>query len=376
MNYLQYGFRFFYHCFAVFDKEVIAEYRDDFKRYDRADLVLVYGYIDHEHGFSFDVLALSCMKDGRIEAIELRPENKRIILRARDVAEEDVSVIENDAQFKEYFARYISDIAENHEQNEGILETRDMAFLDDLRDPYNIDDVEAYLFKEGLDPEISHIRIEGHGEHYLIGVLLEEPEQNFDYHKGEEVVFAMKRTQDETWMAICDLNPTKTLKRSDLEGGILLKEAIAAFARERNQANLLEVLELLRDSTVIIPCNAVFSQDDQNNIEKIIEEADDDPESLTGKTIVNKDQIRLVPDILENEGNYYFPVFSDSEVMGEYGEHFSHVEAPFLSAITLARNADKKLSGIVVNAFSEAFILDDDLINAVTRLKTRIVEDD
>ena len=41
--------------------------------------------------------------------------------------------------------------------------------------------------------------------------------------------------------------------------------------------------------------------------------------------------------------------------MGEYGEHFSKVEMPFLRAINLARNNEKQVKGIVINAFSEPF---------------------
>ena len=375
MNYSNAGFRFFYHRFTVFDKKIIADHKDEYKEFEKADGVITYGYIDHEKGFTFDATGLVKKENENIILIEKQPKNIRTIIRAEAISKEEAVFINDDEQFVETFKEQIENINSTYENNKELEDTREMSFLDDLRDLYCIDDVQVYLFKEELDPELAWIRIKGHGEHYFIGNLLNEPEQNFGYHQGEEVIFALKKTQDETWMAICDLNPTKKLKRSDLEGGVLLKQAISAFNKDKNEANLLELMELLRDSNVIIPCKAILSKDDQENVEKLVEEAGDDHDSLVGKTITNKDQIRLVPDVLESEGNFFFPVFSSSEEMGEYGNSFSHVEAPFISVVELARISDKRLYGIVVNAFSEHFVVDEGLMDAVTKLKSRIIEE-
>ena len=376
MNYSNAGFRFFYHRFVVFDKDIILDRKDDYKEYDRADGVLTYGYIDHERGFTFNVLGLVENKEGMISLLERHPEDLRTIIRAEVLAEKESIIINDDEQFIDLFDQHIKNIRKTYENNKGIEDTREMSFLDDLRDPYYIDDVQVHLLRQGLDPEVCSIRIQGHDEHYFIGKLLNEPDQNFDYHLGEEVIFALKKTQDETWIAICDLNPTKTLSRKDLEGGLLLKQAISDFNKNRSEETLLEVMELLRDSIVVIPCTAILSQNDQDNIEKLVEEAGDDPESLVGETITNKDQIRLVPDFLKSNDELFMPVFSAEEEMGEYGNSFSHVETEFLSAVQLAGASKDKLTGIVVNPFSEFFVVDRGLMDAVKQLKTRIVEEE
>ena len=58
--------------------------------------------------------------------------------------------------------------------------------------------------------------------------------------------------------------------------------------------------------------------------------------------------VEKIPDI---------PVFTAEEEMGEYGEHFSKIERHFLEAANLARNNEKKVKGIVINAFSEPFVV-------------------
>ena len=152
------------------------------------------------------------------------------------------------------------------------------------------------------------------------------------------------------------------------EEGRELKEAIHRFSIQRTKENLFAVLLLLKDSMIWIPCNAVLSAEDQSKWEALIKEHEGDPGSLVGKTLTNTDNIRMVPDILQNGEEFFFPVFTSVEDMGEYGDHFSKLEDTLVHAITLARNNEKDLSGIVVNAFSEPFILDTDLFNLVERM--------
>ena len=103
---------------------------------------------------------------------------------------------------------------------------------------------------------------------------------------------------------------------------------------------------------------------------------DEDIEKLlnsdTGDVLTSEEDIRLIPDILENNGHYYFPVFTTMEDMGEYGYQFSKIEKHFLESIMLAKNNERDISGIVINAFSESFILDKDLFDLIETSKSRI----
>ena len=56
--------------------------------------------------------------------------------------------------------------------------------------------------------------------------------------------------------------------------------------------------------------------------------------------------------------------------MGEYGEYFSKVQKHFLEAIMLAENNKKNVAGIVVNAFSEPFILRKEMFDLVKEMES------
>ncbi len=101
----------------------------------------------------------------------------------------------------------------------------------------------------------------------------------------------------------------------------LIVKAITAFKADRTVEGVLAVLDILKNSTVWIPCH--------------------------------EEEIRMVPDILQNADGLFFPVFSSQEEMGEYGDQFSKIEKPFMEALELARNNEHDLVGIVVNAFSD-----------------------
>ncbi len=136
-----------------------------------------------------------------------------------------------------------------------------------------------------------------------------------------------------------------------------IKKAIGSYKAEPTEQNLSLLVEALRSGLVWVPCNAVFSDADMDEVNKAVMEAEEngDPESLVGHTFVSQDEVRMVPDILQNGDNLFFPVFSSDEEMGEYGEHFSKVQMYFSEAAGLAVNNDNNVSGIVINAFSDPF---------------------
>ena len=90
--------------------------------------------------------------------------------------------------------------------------------------------------------------------------------------------------------------------------------------------------------------------------------------SLVGKTLSNQDNIRMVPDILQSGEDFFFPVFTTAEEMGEYGQGFSKIEKHFLEAANLARYNEKNVAGIVMNAFTEPFIIPRDLFDMIAEM--------
>lgn len=155
-----------------------------------------------------------------------------------------------------------------------------------------------------------------------------------------------------------------------LEGGAFLKRATAICNRNRTQLNLIRLIKILRDSWVWIPCKVIMSDADDEAFKKLLTEAEqgDGLESIVGKEFTCHDGVRMVPDILQNGDQFFFPVFTSAEEMGEYGKQFSQIEKHFLEAINMARNNEKDVAGIVINAFSEPFIVPRELFEIIMDL--------
>ncbi|MGX8679946.1 MAG: ADP-ribosylglycohydrolase family protein [bacterium] len=163
--------------------------------------------------------------------------------------------------------------------------------------------------------------------------------------------------------------PDQPLTEELLEGGEYLKKAIEICRKNRTKHNVKMLLKILSKSNIWIPCNAVFSEQDYQSISQMVEgENPGDLNSLVGKTFKTKDTVRMVPDILQNGEHFFFPVFSSAEEMGEYGSRFSKVEKHFLEAVRLARNNERDLAGIVINAFSNSYVIDRALFEIIETL--------
>lgn len=237
------------------------------------------------------------------------------------------------------------------------------------------DKIDVILIKNPNKPEKVTVSYLDEMDNFLVGVLEDEPEQEFGYHKGETIAFFPFTDDRGTTIYICDMNPSAQITEEDLADGKMLEQAVSKFNSNRNNDTFIDVLEILRDSIVYVPYNAVLSDRDQERFEEIINKAGENLDELVGLEFVAEDETRLIPDILENSGHYFFPIFSTEEAMGEYGDNFSKIPQNILDIIPLAQNNDKKPIGIVLNAFSEPFILDKEVWDIVEKLKSRLVKE-
>ncbi len=172
--------------------------------------------------------------------------------------------------------------------------------------------------------------------------------------------------------------PDEPITEELLEDGSYLKRAIGICSRNRTRLNLLKLFKILRDSRVWIPCNAVLSNADYEAWSKVVREAADknDLDSVVGHEFTNQDNIRLVPDILQNGDDFFFPVFTSDDEMGEYGEDFSKLQRHFLEAAALARNNEKNVRGIVINPFSEAFVITVEMFGLIDAMESSLEENE
>lgn len=168
--------------------------------------------------------------------------------------------------------------------------------------------------------------------------------------------------------------PDDAITAELLEDGSFLKRAVEICNRNRTQMNLLKLMKILRDSWVWIPCSAIMSAADTeimaNKIKEAVEKGSLDV--LIGSTITNQDEVHMIPDILQNGDDFFFPVFTTADEMGEYGNDFSKIQEHFLTAVTLARNNKKKVTGIVINAFTEPFVIPEELFDIIAEMDSAI----
>lgn len=378
MKYQETGFRAFYRNFiAVPLKENFRSALKDFPGAEDAEYILTYGYIDRQFGLTLEVLAAG----NRTETgFDFADGNDSITFKIRieNVADDEVTLLtDEDGRLAEKYADKL-EMLKGYDAPEEVEKTREMQFLDACRDANCADDVLVFLTKDGLNPEGCWTRITGLGDHFIVGTLLNEPDQDFGYHAGETIAFFVTETEDKRIICYSDMNPSQKITEADLEDGSLLEAAVTSFNNERTEEHFITVLEILRDSYVWIPCNVVMSEEDQKQFDAIAQKLKDDPDAdpreLIGTEFTTKGITRMIPDILQNGNAYFFPVFSTAEAMGEYGDHFSKVQRHMLEAVSLAEHNEKKLAGIVLNAFTEPFVVDAGIWDILKNMKSRIAE--
>ncbi len=376
MKYNETGFRAIYRHFCVVEMNAnIYSLIKDLPGGDVANAVMTYGYYDREAGLTLEVLAPAVMMDGGFRCGDPY-QDVSLKLRVSSLGETAFNVADDgDGVLSKKYADKLSELSA-YDASEAIEETRMLDFLDTLRDEFFIDDVRVNLVLFECENEEVWVRInEVTEDKTFFGTLLNEPYQDFGVHEGDEIPFFLYKQDDGELVLVSDLIPTFTLKAEDLKDGQMLKKAVDTFCDNPSEKNFIEVLQLLRDSYVWVPFNAIMSEQDEERMIEMVKQADGDPEALVGQTFTNKDNIRMVPDILQRGDDYYLPAFSSVEEMGEFGEGFSKVERHFLEVIRLARGNERDLSGIVINAGSAGFILETRFFDAIEKMESRIDEE-
>ena len=372
MKYNEVGFRAIYKQFCAFPlTDTIKGVIDGWPGEKEANYVLTYGYIDREAGLTLEVLA-PALKEGESFRFTDGRDDIKSMIRINAVENEDFYVFENASDLRERYAAKIENLSA-YDAGEDIEQTREMNFLDQFRHKYYIDDIQVNLVRRGLNTETCWVRLDGFIEQNLIGTLLNEPIQDFGYHMNERVGFFITRQEDGSLVCISDMNPTIELRPEDLEDGKMLEIAISKFNRERTEDNFFDIMELIRDSYLWIPCTATLSDRDLENLMKMVDNAGDDLDSIVGKTGTTQDEIRFKPDILQNGDAFFFPAFTSEAAMGEYGDGFSKIQQHALDVIKMAEGYDN-LSGIVINAFTEPFVIEPVIFDMIENLKSRLIK--
>ena len=375
MKYSETGFRSLYKRFAVFElNESLMNCLEGFPRKDEANCVIVYGYIDHEAGMTLELLCAGKQNGKELEMFD-GDDERRAVARIEGVKDLEFTVLGDDEWLTQKHSKKI-EMLSGYSVNEEIETSRSFTFLDGCRHEFFPDDIMVVILKDDFEPEGCWVNIFGLGERCFIGRVLSEPNQDFGCHIGDEIKFYAQKQDDDSVMCFSDGTPLNRCSAEDLEDGQMLRDAVAKFKEEQNEINLYRLLNLLRDSYVWVPCTAVMDEQDEAKLQKMFEDAGGDTDKIIGETFTTSESVRLIPDILQNGDEFFFPIFSSAEEMGEYGEHFSKVQKHMLEAMALAQNNEKNISGMVLDAFSGQFVINTDLIKLIWEMQSKVEHGD
>ena len=130
----------------------------------------------------------------------------------------------------------------------------------------------------------------------------------------------------------------------ELENGDVLVALKSRFAEEKNQENLIALLKCMKDSKVIVPMRIEMSEEDAARIEN----------ATDGEEIETRDEIKMVPEILQAKEKRFFPMFSQiGQIPKEFGTSHNLMSMPTSEALDMAHQIEN-LDGIVLNAFSKS----------------------
>ena len=129
-----------------------------------------------------------------------------------------------------------------------------------------------------------------------------------------------------------------------LENGDVLVALKSRFAEEKNQENLIALLKCMKDSKVIVPMRIEMSEEDAARIEN----------ATDGEEIETRDEIKMVPEILQAKEKRFFPMFSQiGQIPKEFGTSHNLMSIPTSEALDMAHQIEN-LDGIVLDAFSKS----------------------
>ncbi len=373
MNFKETGFRPFYHHVCALElNDTLRQKIRNCPEADKSSHAVVYGYIDPEKGLMLEVLGAGTAEPESESFYFKAPyEGRRITISIADAA--DVPFLWFEKPEHDRFAPRLERLKQ-YDASEDVEKSRGFEFLDGCREPDFPDDIRVLFLRKGLDPEECRIRMTGLGEHVLVGRLLNQPRQDFGVNAGDTVEFFVHKESEDKIICIAEFEERK-LSKADLTDGTVLKQAVADFFKDKNDDTFHAALTVLRSSNVLVPCEVKISEESRIILEQL-DKKGKKPDSLTGEVRERFEAgLSFTPTMLVNNGRSFFPVFSGEKEMEGHFKNSSTMDVPFLHAVEMAANGGE-IEGIVLNAFTQAFVVGKDQFDAVAKLKPLVDEEE
>ncbi len=296
-------------------------------------------------------------------------EGKRITVSASELKNVEFDFFEHlEPRFQKKFQPRIDALAVNDAPEEiEKLRGDDFAFLDSFRDLRQPDVVSVVFSMDGLNDEKVKVRLIGTGDHCLIGCIETSPKQDFGVAKGDSIEFGIREIDDTHIELHAEFDELREVTEEDLQNGLFLKFCIGEFLKNiKDEAAAAILQSALRSSFVIVPCEVEFD-DKAAAIMSRLEKDGRDIDSLEGEDAETlQNGMHFIPSVIESEGRRYLPAFTgDAEMDADKIGDVSFVHMPIPAAIEMSQKKENSFDGIVINPFTDSFVLDKDTFEAV-----------
>ncbi|MBQ8083002.1 MAG: SseB family protein [Clostridia bacterium] len=157
----------------------------------------------------------------------------------------------------------------------------------------------------------------------------------------------------------------KKLSREKLEDGNILLFVKERFQDDMTEDNLVELMKVLRDSTLILPMQVIMSAADAERM-RLYEE---------NMKFVAENDISVVPATAKiDDGNYMFIFSQPEQIPVEYSESVTLMRAPF-EKVYQYFSEDSEVDSIVLDPFTENLELPRELINAIAQMESQLEDE-
>ena len=157
----------------------------------------------------------------------------------------------------------------------------------------------------------------------------------------------------------------KDFTREKLADGNVLLAVKERLQDDMNEDNLIELMQVLRDSVLILPMRVLMSAADEERM-RLYEE--------NMKLVVEND-VQVLPATATIEGENCMFVFSQAEqIPVEYSDAVTLMRAPRAKVYEYV-SGDASLDAIVLDPFTENLELTRELADAISQLPSRLPEE-
>ena len=193
------------------DDDELFERIENYPIEDNINSLLVLPYVDHEAGLSFQTVAACLLEEDKLLVYE-RKDNFENLSNSRFGAVKDFEFeyLENlnvvaDFDIENYKDKALY-VFKLYNDDEKILELRNLELLDELREGEYPDDIFVGFFKTGFGGEGMWVRYEDFEGTDFYGILLNQPNQDLGVNVGDRVKFHLTKDKEDKIFCFCDLD--------------------------------------------------------------------------------------------------------------------------------------------------------------------------